>query len=131
MCNVQFILSLFAPKLKALEKQENNEYHYRPKQKILNVVEMKDTNLFLCEIEIHSLYFEFNSNSTIGSNAQVQKKMNQSDECIQASSKFQLREEEEIPSPSPPSITTTTTSATTTINQNRPSPYYQENNHKK
>jgi hypothetical protein len=71
---MQFILSLFAPKLKALEKQENNEHHYRPKKKILNVVEMKDTNLFLYEIEIHSLYFAFNSNSTIGSNAQVQKK---------------------------------------------------------
>jgi hypothetical protein len=59
------------------------------------------------------------------------KKTNQSDESIQALSfnkGGRRKEEEEIPSPSPPSITTTTT---TTMNRYRPSPYYQENNHKK
>jgi hypothetical protein len=64
-------------------------------------------------------------------NTQVQKKLTKVMNLLQALSfnkGGRRKEEEEIPSPSPPSITTTTT---TTMNRYRPSPYYQENNHKK
>jgi hypothetical protein len=42
--------SLFAPKLKTMEKQEKNKYPCKI-EKILNVFEMRDTNSFPYEIE--------------------------------------------------------------------------------
>jgi len=53
MCNKSF---LFAPKLKKLKKQGNNKYHLWTKNFFLNVLEVKDINPFLYEIEIHSMY---------------------------------------------------------------------------
>jgi len=53
-CNKSF---LFAPKLKKLKKQGNNNYYLWSKNFFLNVLEMKDINPFLSEIEIHSMYW--------------------------------------------------------------------------
>jgi len=52
MCNKSV---LFAPKLKKLKEQGNNNIIVEQK-KFLNVLEVKDINPFLYEIEIHSMY---------------------------------------------------------------------------
>jgi hypothetical protein len=53
------VLSISAPRLKAFKKKKKTSNIFVKQECFLNIVQVKDTNSLLHEIEIHSMYLNW------------------------------------------------------------------------